>query len=363
MKTYLLPLSLLLQCCMQAEIDFAAICPLLELHEHLTGLGAGASHDTEALTQQFLQMEARWKSSQLPSLISFANDSMTIQLSEMFQHLADIDGGDLLVPASAPPLLPAHARASAAFQPSIGPSSHSNPAPTLNFQMRTTYEHAVSQASIQLRQQLAARLGYALWLGPSQAPTPLERAGVYLKGRALPGTVVGLYPGAAFNSEMLQKAVDQGHLGNARVPRTLIPRFDECVIDVHAAHAPKMNPYAIAHHVRHPPPSIHPNVVRIQFDFVADCNTPDAGIPFPAHLRDYIPNVWGADVSVGQELYGMLEQHIWAKGSVLVALRPLWDEELFADHLLPDSPSRPLPPWYTHINPARNARVWARLTG
>jgi hypothetical protein len=57
-------------------------------------------------------------------------------------------------------------------------------------------------------------------------------------------------------------------------------------------------------------------------------------MPFPPHLRPYIPNTWGSDIAAGQALYGMLEQHVVAKGSVLVALRPLRDEELFVDHTL-----------------------------
>jgi hypothetical protein len=46
------------------------------------------------------------------------------------------------------------------------------------------------------------RLGFSLWIGPSQAPTPHHKAGLYLRGAALPGTVVGLYPGAAFSIDM-----------------------------------------------------------------------------------------------------------------------------------------------------------------
>lgn len=68
-------------------------------------------------------------------------------------------------------------------------------------------------------------------------------------------------------------------------------------------------------------------------------------LPFPAHLRGYIPNVWGADVSAGQELYAMLEQNIWVKGMVAIALRPLWDEELFlAPHAANPADGAPLLP-------------------
>ncbi|RYD91970.1 MAG: hypothetical protein EOP50_13425, partial [Sphingobacteriales bacterium] len=64
---------------------------------------------------------------------------------------------------------------------------------------------------------MTARHGFSLWLGPSQAATAYNKAGVYLKGRAIPGTVVGLYPGAAYNGDMMQRAADQGHLANPAI--------------------------------------------------------------------------------------------------------------------------------------------------
>jgi hypothetical protein len=54
-------------------------------------------------------------------------------------------------------------------------------------------------------------------------------------------------------------------------------------------------------------------------------------LPFPDHLKDYIPNHWGSLVSTGQELFGLLEQSIFAKGMVLLSTRGLQDEELFLD--------------------------------
>jgi hypothetical protein len=37
---------------------------------------------------------------------------------------------------------------------------------------------------------------------------------------------------------------------------------------------------------------------------------------------------------VGGALYSALEQNIFVKGSLLIATRDLWDEELFVDHTL-----------------------------
>lgn len=76
------------------------------------------------------------------------------------------------------------------------------------------------------------RLGFSLWVGPSQAQTPENTAGVYIKGYAPPGTVVALYPGRTYSSEMMLKAKDFAHLANPDVPRHFVVRFDGTLIDV-----------------------------------------------------------------------------------------------------------------------------------
>lgn len=73
----------------------------------------------------------------------FSSSVSLVQLSEMFQHLHDVDSGDIEIPAEPPVLPSADTDVSAAFQPSIGPSTHTNPRPTLNFQMKALYEDDV----------------------------------------------------------------------------------------------------------------------------------------------------------------------------------------------------------------------------
>jgi hypothetical protein len=319
-----------------AELDFRAGCALLQLNEHIV---AGCPPEDHPRVYQ--EAAAAFARDPLPKLLGFANDSMTIQLSELFQHLHDVDAGDVSTPARAPTLGPGEKHRSAAFAPSIGPSTHTNPLPTLRMQMKSVYEESMAESAVAVRHQLQARAGHSLWLGPSQAATGPYAAGVYLRGRVAPGTVVGLFPGLVYNGEMLQKAVDCGHLANPTIPRTLVPRFDEAVLDAFGGGgAPRGNPYALAHHVRHPPDGVAPNVMRLQYDFM-DAAGGDGGsgssrgiMAFPEHLRDYVPNAWGSNVGTGQALYASLEQGVWAKGSVLLALRPLWDEELFVDHTL-----------------------------
>jgi hypothetical protein len=340
---------------LQAEIDFFHCCPLLELHEHI----AAGERDPVRLEHLLGEFEKKWRKADLGKKIWFANDSMTIQLSEMFQHLHDIDSGDIPLPAAAPALEPERRTESAAFQPSAGPSTHTNPRASLELQLQHLHDDDKTSRDIAYREQLRRRHGFALWVGPSQAATPEHKAGIYVKGRVPPGTVIGLYPGAVYNGEMLQKAMDAGHLANPAVRRALVPRFDESVIDVHAAEAPRFNPYALAHHARHPPRGVAPNVLRIQYDFLGESDQATSIMPFPPHLRDYIPNTWGSEVTTGQQIYGALEWNIWAKGSVLVALRTLWDEEAFVDHAL--SPRGHRPDWYHAVDAAAEERTWKRL--
>ena len=309
------------------------------------------------------KLRDKWTAADLAKKVTFANDSMSIQLAEMFQHCVDIDAGDVPIPATPPIMEGADRSISAAFQPSIGPSSHTNPAPTLAFQMKELYKDEVVSAAARTKDALTARHGFSLWIGPSQAPTSEDgvTAGVYLKGQCPPGSVVGLVPGAVFNGEMMRKPRDAGHLANpASSFRRLIPRLDEALIDVYGAreHAAS-NPYALGHLVRHPPPGVVPNVMRLQVDFIADTAAGGDGLmPFPPHLRDYIPNSWGSDVGMGQQLYGALEQGIWAKGMALIALRPLWNEELFVDWSLNPYSQKQLPAWYTPLDEGAARRIW-----
>lgn len=341
----------------QADIDFTVACPLLEMHEIAT---AG---DAPLARQLYAALQRKWREAPLRDKILFANDSMTLQVGDMCRHVQEMDSGDMLAPAAAPQLSREERRASAAFGASIGPSSHSNPQPTLRMQMKHVHEEQRRDADIRFKDALTARHGFSLWVGPSQAATPDATAGLYLKGEAFPGTVVALYPGAVYNSEMLQKPVDAGHLGDPRVRRDFIPRFDECVLDVHDVRgraAAERNPFALAQYARHPPRGVAPNVMRLQIDFVASTDGATGILAFPPHLRDYIPNVWGSDVTLGQELFGALEQNIWVKGVALIALRPLWAEELFVDAALNPFMTR-RPDWYTPLDDDASKRTWARL--
>lgn len=53
-----------------------------------------------------------------------------------------------------------------------------------------------------------------------------------------------------------------------------------------------------------------------------------------------------------------LLQSIYAKGVVCIALRALWDEELFVDHALNPYNRRGLPAWYRPLDEMASKRTW-----
>lgn len=308
----------------KADVDFSRACALLEVNERIQ-----KGEDVSAVQKDFSSIITNWQAAKFAAKISYANDFITTQLSEMFQHMHDMDSGDVPPPSSQPPLkaLPP----TAAHELSIGPSTATNPLMTLGFQMKALHAEKLEKSKAVVRDLLTQRHGFSLWLGPSQSASPSHPTGVYLRGHVPPGTVTALYPGAVFNPEMRQKAIDCGHLANPNVPRLLVKRFDDAVIDVFGATSESENCYAVAQYIRPPPPTISPNCMRIQYDFVdGDANNVGC-LPFPEHLRPLVPNQWGSLVSAGQELFGLVEQSIYMKGCVVLTTRGVLDEELFVE--------------------------------
>eukprot|EP01138_Halocafeteria_seosinensis_P013158 gb/GECG01013439.1/.p1 GENE.gb/GECG01013439.1/~~gb/GECG01013439.1/.p1 ORF type:complete len:389 (+),score=50.83 gb/GECG01013439.1/:1-1167(+) len=359
---------------MQATLDYRRAALLLELNEarqeivddtelmwydgQITSVEMHVNQFIRSYSRLVNSLRRRFDNMDLASLIPLTNEKITVQVSEMFQHLYDVDSGNAPVSPTLPEL--DESDTNAAEQPSIGPSTHTNPYMTLDFQMKMLAQEKEEESLRQLREILTQRQGFSLWLGPSQAPTPNHKVGVYLKGFADVGQVVALFPGAVYNSEMRQKAIDFGHFGNPDVPRVVIPRYDDTILDVHGASSDAFNPLAVAHHVRHPPRKIQPNVMRIQYDFIDGDQNTYMSLEFPKHLRPYVPNKWGTDLTTGQALHGLLEQSIYMKGVVLVATRQILDEELFVDHQL--NPFQQLPPWYESKSVDSDSRIWRQIS-
>ena len=83
-------------------------------------------------------------------------------------------------------------------------------------------------------------------------------------------------------------------------------------------------------------------------------------LTFPPELRDYIPNDWGADVSLSQAAYQTLEDHIYAKGVVLITVRDVRNEELFTNHRLAPRKTE-YPSWYQPITPEADEELWRNV--
>ena len=108
----------------------------------------------------------------------------------MFQHLHDLDHGDVPQPLVTPTAATAALPPSAAHHASIGPSTHTNPLMTLQFQMKAVHADSQKLSQQAMRDLLTQRHGFALWTGPSQAPVGDHIVGVYVRGHVPPGTVV-----------------------------------------------------------------------------------------------------------------------------------------------------------------------------
>lgn len=155
-----------------AAVDFAEACALLEFHETIVAAASSAGpsaappkllHEQQLQKNLLDELRQKWSPARkdkeplgINKSIPFANDSITLQLSEMFQHLHDIDSGDLSAGMhgldglgqgdSGPGAKTGQPIQPAAFTPSIGPSTHTNPNPTLLMHMKSRYADAVSVA-------------------------------------------------------------------------------------------------------------------------------------------------------------------------------------------------------------------------
>jgi hypothetical protein len=366
----------------QAQADFALGAAMLEMHDRIHAGGATPEEVVRCVggeeggwwgrgrermvggrvRRDFVALQKKWQEKELAECLMYANEQMVAQLADLFQHLYDLDHGDVVVPAAAPSVSQS---TTSQHSPTPSPSTHTSPRPSEGFLARASEADDRARAERAVRDILTKRAGFSLWLGPSQAPTPSHTAGLYLKGVAQPGTVVAIFPGAVYDSSMRMRAEDAGHLGDPRTPdRVLLPRYDGAVVDVTGwESSATSNPYALAHFARHPPLGITPNCVRLQVDFPSDEDAKvdpwNATQPFPPHLRPYIPNRWGARVSGGQTLHGAMETNIFAKSLVLITTRQVFQEELFVDHRL--DPAQPTPSWYVPLNPEADRRTWAAV--
>lgn len=217
--------------------------------------------------------------------------------------------------------------------------------------------------------------GFRLRLQRSSVQHSEAGFGVLVEGRALPGTVLALYPGTIY---FPVDPLGDGRPFNVALPEQLdnaylIRRYDDILIDgrewhlralklkaqsralreagvLLAEHEPSSlratnsalakfrNPYAIANFFNHPPKGRDANVMQWSYTFRRS---------FPEHLQRYIPHEY-------RRAPGLIETLDWSvlmPSMVAIATRVIENEEIFMNYRL--NPHKPHlhPDWYHQPDP------------
>ena len=236
-------------------------------------------------------------------------------------------------------------------------------------------EHAAAVAAAQRR-----AFGFELHLAPSTAGASAGM-GVFVSGRAPPGTVLATYPGVSY--EPADMLLLPGGTKHFRGNEYLMGRYDKTIIDA-STRALKLLPddalscpLALGHRVNHPPRGTSPNIMPAPIDW--DTRT-------PADLVQFLPQVSFEHISAVQRQLllddgsGSREQRRRTisdmfvsaiaessrpavpdlgpvlKGLVLVAARPLEDEEVFLNYRF--NPRNGSPDWYVPVDLEEDKRRW-----
>jgi hypothetical protein len=226
--------------------------------------------------------------------------------------------------------------------------------------------------------------------------------GVYIKGKASAGAVIGFFPGVTYLR-------DRVHAGDFKLRLDerggksdyVYMRPDRSLIDG-SQRVGLLNSFALGHLIRHPSKfknssGCHnsnkkrgdggrsssgaslvalPNVMTFPFDYpledgkeelsdgiiskidensnIDDVSTLRPSNFFPIELRPYIPNAYNTPPGM---LSPESSRESFAQGAVIIALNDLEDgDELFCDYRL--NPSVPLPKWYCPVDEERSQKYW-----
>eukprot|EP01018_Ginkgo_biloba_P011470 Gb_02119 [translate_table: standard] len=262
--------------------------------------------------------------------------------------------------------------------------------------------------SLELSNALKEHIGYTLELRPSQICHKEAGQGLYLNGRVGVGAVVSFYPGIIY-SPCNYRCIP----GYPRVDTEnsyLISRYDGIVIDgqpwgiggearelwngtsesrmmkvslnsqgkkvdvlwqvlskpqkkglqMKGSVIERRNPLALGHFANHPEKGMEPNVMVCPYNFPLSETT----------MRPYIPNLlFGSEEEVIMERYGSF----WLRSTstnnadlalgpairtlVLVATKPICDEEILLNYRLSNPKRRPA--WYHPVDEEEDRRRWS----
>ena len=216
--------------------------------------------------------------------------------------------------------------------------------------LRPTQRDLVSQHFVSVRNMLEDRVGFVPVVGRSKLPAAGN--GVFLKGRAVAGTVVSFYPGMVYLREHVQSGIYDHHFeSNAYI----FSRFDSAVIDGSKPVA-KHNPFAVGHIVNHPS-ALAPGQERAEI--LGDCNVIACPINYVSEVfdKDVVPHVPNAYDRPPTLMSSETARNAFALGTVLVAVRDIEDEELYLNYRY--NPKIAAPPWYVEVSSEESSRRWS----
>nr|GME00245.1 uncharacterized protein LOC109153007 [Ipomoea batatas] len=259
----------------------------------------------------------------------------------------------------------------------------------------------------EVSQRLKELIGYTLEVKPSQIPHEDAGKGLFLNGEAELGAVIAFYPGVVYspayyryipgyprvdaqNSYLITRydgsvinakpwgaggesreiwdgscaphatPIKQGaENGSDRVWRMLSKPLDGTSIGRKGEVLERRNPLAFAHFANHPAKDMAPNAMVCSYDFPLT----------EKDLRPYIPNISFGNGEVNMKKLGSFWFKSWKSNSssgadvpilkslILVATRPICNEEVLLNYRLSNSKRRPS--WYTPVDEEEDQRRWS----
>ncbi|CAL5419699.1 unnamed protein product [Camellia sinensis] len=205
-------------------------------------------------------------------------------------------------------------------------------------------------------------IGYTLELKPSQIPHTDAGQGFFIDGQADVGTVIAFYPGIIYspayyryipgyprvdihNSNLITRPNvkdDANNKGFDHIWKMLNKPLQATRVASSGDVLEQRNPLAFAHFANHPAKEMVPTVMVCPYDFRLT----------EKDMRTYIPNI---KFGSGEE--AKMKNVLVLKALVLVATRPLCDEEVLLNYRLSNSKRRQS--WYTPVDEEGDSRRWS----
>lgn len=208
--------------------------------------------------------------------------------------------------------------------------------------------------------------GFSLIIKKSNIDHPASGYGVFIRGEAPPGVIIGFYPGVIYYPPDITPDILQNN-------EYLMIRYDGVIIDArdweqraeqrmkaklalkYAADLtlnPTLllkfcNPFAIVNYINHPPKGTPPNVFCYPYDFPKR---------MPDELKAYVPHEYAENHSTFSELFWK-NSNTFMESIVCVTRRFVKDEELFLNYRY-NPFGYQYPDWYEQPDIEEAKRRW-----